>query len=131
MNVTTWQRVCVPLIPIRCTLRRRRSALARRMPPVATCERAEWLRSWRWLVESRSTLAGSQLLPHDLSFREPYLCFTKATTLPAESWRGPFIPQYLYRPHTSSNRKRYVEEVTLSNPLYFVIARLLNLASLF
>ncbi|KAH6915845.1 hypothetical protein BKA70DRAFT_471389 [Coprinopsis sp. MPI-PUGE-AT-0042] len=57
----------------------------------------------------------------DLPFRQQQLYFTKATTLPAENWKGPFIPQYIYRPHTNSDRKRYVEEVTLSNPLYFAM----------
>ncbi|KAF9563956.1 hypothetical protein CPC08DRAFT_632050 [Agrocybe pediades] len=33
---------------------------------------------------------------------------------------GPFVPQLMYKPHTTSDRKRYVEEVLLEAPLYFV-----------
>lgn len=32
---------------------------------------------------------------------------------------GPFIPQQMYRPHTNSDRRRYVEEVDLEAPLHF------------
>ncbi|KAF8967699.1 hypothetical protein BDZ97DRAFT_1656169 [Flammula alnicola] len=33
---------------------------------------------------------------------------------------GPFLPQQMYKPHTTSDRKRYVEEVLLEGPLYFI-----------
>jgi len=33
---------------------------------------------------------------------------------------GPFLPQLMYKPHTTSDRKRYVEEVMLEPPLHFV-----------
>ena len=33
---------------------------------------------------------------------------------------GPFIPQMMYKPHTTSDCKRYVEEVMLEGPLYFI-----------
>lgn len=36
---------------------------------------------------------------------------------------GPFLPQQMYKPHTTSDRKRYVEEVSLEAPLYFVSER--------
>jgi len=32
---------------------------------------------------------------------------------------GAFIPQKMYKPHTTSDRKRYVEEVLLEAPLFF------------
>ncbi len=32
---------------------------------------------------------------------------------------GSFIPQKMYKPHTTSDRKRYVEEVLLEAPLFF------------
>lgn len=32
---------------------------------------------------------------------------------------GPFIPQLMYKPHTTSDRRRYVEEVDLDAPIYF------------
>lgn len=32
---------------------------------------------------------------------------------------GPFVPQPMYKPHTTSDRKRYVEEVLLEAPLFF------------
>ena len=33
---------------------------------------------------------------------------------------GPFLLQQMYKPHTTSDRKRYVEEVMLEPPLYFI-----------
>ncbi|KAG7443628.1 uncharacterized protein BT62DRAFT_878195, partial [Guyanagaster necrorhizus] len=30
-----------------------------------------------------------------------------------------FVPQLMYKPHTSSDRRRYVEEVNLDPPIYF------------
>ena len=33
---------------------------------------------------------------------------------------GPFVPQAMYTPHTTSDRKRYVEEVLLEAPLFFI-----------
>lgn len=44
----------------------------------------------------------------------------RATNLPAIN-AGPFIPQAIYKPHTNSDRKRYVEEVSLEGPLYFAM----------
>lgn len=32
---------------------------------------------------------------------------------------GPFIPQKTYRPHTISDRRRYVDEVELETPIMF------------
>ena len=46
--------------------------------------------------------------------------FREALTLPREG-AGPFIPQPMYKPHTTSDRKRYVEEVELEAPIYFVV----------
>ena len=34
---------------------------------------------------------------------------------------GPFIPQLMYKPHTTSDRKRYVEDFRLEGPIYFVV----------
>jgi hypothetical protein len=33
--------------------------------------------------------------------------------------QGPFIPQKMYRPHTQSDRRRYVEEAGLEEPILF------------
>lgn len=38
---------------------------------------------------------------------------------PMSSEAGPFIPQLMYKPHTTSDRRRYVEEVDLDAPIYF------------
>ncbi|KAJ8515718.1 hypothetical protein ONZ45_g6883 [Pleurotus djamor] len=51
--------------------------------------------------------------------REQQGFFKDAHSLPrAPSW-GPMIPQIMYRPHTNSDRRRYVEEVQLEAPIYF------------
>ncbi|OBZ73112.1 hypothetical protein A0H81_06650 [Grifola frondosa] len=34
---------------------------------------------------------------------------------------GPFVPQKTYRPHTQSDRRRYVEEVQLAEPIMFIM----------
>lgn len=44
--------------------------------------------------------------------------FREALKLPMDG-AGPFIPQQMYKPHTTSDRKRYVEEVLLEAPLFF------------
>ena len=46
--------------------------------------------------------------------------FRSALSLPMDG-AGPFIPQQMYKPHTTSDRKRYVEEVLLEHPLYFYL----------
>lgn len=43
-----------------------------------------------------------------------------AMSLPGLNF-GPFVPQSIYKPHTTSDRKRYVEEVSLEGPLYFAM----------
>jgi hypothetical protein len=50
--------------------------------------------------------------------REQLQKFRDAMSLPMDG-AGPFVPQQMYKPHTTSDRKRYVEEVLLEGPLYF------------
>jgi hypothetical protein len=54
-----------------------------------------------------------------LTAREQLHLFREAIKLPLDN-AGPFLPQGMYKPHTNSDRKRYVEEVLLEEPLYFV-----------
>ncbi|PPQ90765.1 hypothetical protein CVT25_010154 [Psilocybe cyanescens] len=51
--------------------------------------------------------------------REQLVKFREAFNLPMEG-AGPFIPQPMYKPHTTSDRKRYVEEVMLEGPMFFI-----------
>jgi hypothetical protein len=44
--------------------------------------------------------------------------FREALKLPMDG-AGQFVPQHMYKPHTTSDRKRYVEEVLLEAPLFF------------
>ena len=44
--------------------------------------------------------------------------FRETFKLPRDG-AGQFIPQHMYKPHTTSDRKRYVEEVLLEAPLFF------------
>lgn len=37
--------------------------------------------------------------------------------------RGPMVPQKRYKPHTSSDRRRYVEEVQLEEPIPFFMLK--------
>ena len=36
--------------------------------------------------------------------------------------RGPYVPQKVYRPHTTSDRRRYVDEVHLEDPIHFELS---------
>jgi len=45
--------------------------------------------------------------------------FEEATLLPGIIITGPFIPQSMYRPHTTNDRRRYVDEVSLEAPIQF------------
>jgi len=50
--------------------------------------------------------------------REQLQMFREAVRMPMDG-AGPFVPQQMYKPHTTSDRKRYVEEVLLEAPLFF------------
>lgn len=45
--------------------------------------------------------------------------FKQALSLPTAGLMGPFVPQQMYVPHTSSDRKRYVEEIGFDAPICF------------
>ncbi|KAL0571281.1 hypothetical protein V5O48_010686, partial [Marasmius crinis-equi] len=45
--------------------------------------------------------------------------FKEALKLPFSVQLSPFVPQMMYKPHTNSDRRRYVEEVELDPPIYF------------
>ncbi|KAF4609977.1 hypothetical protein D9613_010564 [Agrocybe pediades] len=51
--------------------------------------------------------------------REMLMKFKDVMGLPMDG-AGPFVPQLMYKPHTTSDRRRYAEEVLLEDPLYFV-----------
>ncbi|KAK7056230.1 hypothetical protein VNI00_002782 [Paramarasmius palmivorus] len=53
------------------------------------------------------------------SHREQLEFFKAALSLPFSVTPSPFIPQAMYKPHTNSDRRRYVEEVELDPPIYF------------
>jgi len=52
--------------------------------------------------------------------REQLQLFRNVLSLHRED-AGPFIPQLMYKPHTTSDRKRYVEDVRLEAPIYFFV----------
>jgi hypothetical protein len=53
------------------------------------------------------------------SYREQLNFFLQAEDLPTRTY-GPFIPQPMYQPHTSSGWGRYMEEkIELEAPIYF------------
>ncbi|KAJ7050516.1 hypothetical protein C8F01DRAFT_684005 [Mycena amicta] len=51
--------------------------------------------------------------------RDQLQFFKDALSLPAAGVSGPFVPQLMYKPHTNSDRRRYVEEVDLEAPIHF------------
>ncbi|KAJ3878912.1 hypothetical protein F5051DRAFT_427781 [Lentinula edodes] len=51
--------------------------------------------------------------------RDQALDFRNALNLPSASVAHPFIPQPMYKPHTISDQRRYVNEVELDRPIYF------------
>ncbi|KAJ7089674.1 hypothetical protein B0H15DRAFT_838761 [Mycena belliarum] len=66
-------------------------------------------------------------LPHKLeertqplyTHRDQLRFFKDALSLPAAGVSGPFVPQLMYKPHTNSDRRRYVEEVDMEAPIHF------------
>lgn len=56
---------------------------------------------------------------HRYSYRDQAQFFRDALNLPMSPGAGEFVPQQMYRPHTNSDRRRYVEEVQLEQPIYF------------
>ncbi|KAF8661300.1 hypothetical protein AX16_001398 [Volvariella volvacea WC 439] len=63
-------------------------------------------------------VARSQSPPECLSPKEQSRMFRQARDL-GYPGAGPFIPQAMYKPHTNSDRRRYVELATLEQPIYF------------
>jgi hypothetical protein len=59
----------------------------------------------------------NQCIPR-YSYRDQTQFFKDALNLPT-TVAGDFVPQQMYRPHTNSDRRRYVEEVDLDGPIYF------------
>ncbi|KAF7430533.1 hypothetical protein PC9H_006241 [Pleurotus ostreatus] len=53
------------------------------------------------------------------SHREQIQFFKEAHSLPSAHDWGAMVPQQMYRPHTNSDRRRYVEDVKLEGPMYF------------
>ncbi|KAJ7173775.1 hypothetical protein C8R46DRAFT_1032018 [Mycena filopes] len=51
--------------------------------------------------------------------RDQLQFFRDALSLPAAGVSGPFVPQLMYKPHTNSDRRRYVEEVDMEAPIHF------------
>ncbi|KAJ7746866.1 hypothetical protein DFH07DRAFT_581064 [Mycena maculata] len=51
--------------------------------------------------------------------RDQLQFFKDALSLPAAGVSGPFVPQLMYKPHTNSDRRRYVEEVDMEAPIHF------------
>ncbi|KAJ6496782.1 hypothetical protein DFH09DRAFT_1252283 [Mycena vulgaris] len=51
--------------------------------------------------------------------RDQLQFFKDALSLPAAGVPGPFVPQLMYKPHTNSDRRRYVEEVDMEAPIHF------------
>ncbi|KJA28158.1 hypothetical protein HYPSUDRAFT_34526 [Hypholoma sublateritium FD-334 SS-4] len=67
-------------------------------------------------------LLDTQTPPNDkalFTHREQLGKFRDVLRLPLDG-AGPFVPQPMYKPHTTSDRKRYVEEVLLEAPLFFI-----------
>ncbi|KAF4570015.1 hypothetical protein EYR40_009000 [Pleurotus pulmonarius] len=58
---------------------------------------------------------GRELYSH----REQIQLFKDAHNLPSAPDWGMMVPQLMYRPHTNSDRRRYVEDVKLEGPMYF------------
>ncbi|KAK7031393.1 hypothetical protein R3P38DRAFT_813369 [Favolaschia claudopus] len=51
--------------------------------------------------------------------RDQLQFFKDALSLPSAGVSGPFVPQLMYKPHTNSDRRRYVEEVDMEPPIHF------------
>ncbi|KAG7093762.1 hypothetical protein E1B28_007411 [Marasmius oreades] len=70
---------------------------------------------------SSTSLQAPSITTHQryYSHKEQLQFFRDALSLPFSISPSPFIPQSMYKPHTNSDRRRYVEEVELDEPIYF------------
>ncbi|KAL0059086.1 hypothetical protein AAF712_014217 [Marasmius tenuissimus] len=70
--------------------------------------------------ESSSASQQPQASNKYYTHKEQLHFFKEATKLPFSTVPlSPFVPQMMYKPHTNSDRRRYVEEVELDPPIYF------------
>lgn len=53
------------------------------------------------------------------TYEDQVRMFEEAKLLPGITITGPFIPQSIYRPKTSEDRRRYAEAVSLEAPIQF------------
>ncbi len=63
--------------------------------------------------------SNSQLEKVTYSHKEQAHFFQEAVSIGRSPAGHPFVPQAMYKPHTSSDHHRYVEEVNLDPPIYF------------
>ncbi|KAF8636392.1 hypothetical protein AX17_003574 [Amanita inopinata Kibby_2008] len=68
--------------------------------------------------ENRLPTSSNQGTGH-LSHQDQVTCWKLARRLPIAGTRTPFVPQKMYKPHNTSDVKRYIEEVGLDPPIYF------------
>lgn len=54
-----------------------------------------------------------------MTYQEQVTHWKRARELPVAIGNAEFIPQKMYRPHTTSDIKRYIEEVSLDPPIIF------------
>jgi len=71
------------------------------------------------MLSAHSEPVASPRPAQGLSYQEQITSWKRARELPAAMGNPEFIPQKMYRPHTSSDIKRYIEEVALDLPIIF------------
>ncbi|KAH9967288.1 hypothetical protein BC827DRAFT_580770 [Russula dissimulans] len=65
-----------------------------------------------------------QVAPWQLSHSHPQPSPEPERVIPfSEHRRGPMVPQKRYKPHTSSDRRRYVDEVNLESSIHFYMQK--------
>ncbi|TFK74926.1 hypothetical protein BDN72DRAFT_758884 [Pluteus cervinus] len=72
-----------------------------------------------WPCDTNPSAYQSVSDPGIYTYRQQAQFFREALTLPTRITVGPFVQQPIYKPHTNSDRKRYVEEVLLDPPIFF------------
>jgi len=64
-----------------------------------------------------------RVAPRQLSHPQPQPSPEPERATPFSEYRGPMVPQKRYKPHTSSDRRRYVDEVVLEGSIHFYMQK--------
>jgi len=93
-------------------------------PPTPARTVLDDLPSYRFPGPASASSYLGRVAPWQLSHPQPQPSPERERATPfSEYQRGPMVPQKRYKPHTSSDRRRYVDEVVLEGPTHFYMQK--------